>query len=235
MEIRGERECQDCGSRWSYFESGSVACPDCGSVHSVGIGERAVHTGERRDLDLSAARRAVGDEPLDRVATIAADAARDYVREAGFVVGGDLRQLADADLLAREVEAVGASLARAMRVTDEAEYYFLELLRAPVDGDRPDPTDVPDGLAPERGLALARAVRDYRSDLRTYLEEPDGDLASALSAIRARRKRIEALDGDVDPRYAERLVAAVRDVYAAVERDDETALVRVEERLADEP
>lgn len=233
MDIRGERECQACGARWSYFETSDVACPECGSVRSVGVGERTTHTGGRPSLDLSAARSAVDAEPLTRVAELATEDARAYVRESGFVTAGDLRPLADEDLLAREIEAVGSHLARSMRTSDQEEHYLLELLRAPIEDDRPGPTDVPDALAPARGLAVARAVGDYQRDLRTYLDEPDGDLATALSAIRARRKRIDALDGDVEPRYAERLAGATRDVYAHLVRDDEAALARVHERLRD--
>jgi DNA-directed RNA polymerase subunit RPC12/RpoP len=31
MKIRGERECTDCGTRWSYYDTASVECPQCGS------------------------------------------------------------------------------------------------------------------------------------------------------------------------------------------------------------
>lgn len=233
MDIRGERECQTCGARWSYFDTGEIACPDCGSARSVGVGERRTHTGGRSELDLSDARAAVETEPIDQVADLAVEAARGSVRAAGFVDGGNLRPLADEDLLARELEAVGSALSHAMRVSDDEEHYLLALLRAPVEDGRPGPDEVPDALTPARGLAVARAVGDYHRDLRSYLSDPGGDLATALSAIRARRKRIEALDGDVDPRKAERLVGAIRDVYAYLERDDEAALARITERFRD--
>ena len=233
MELRGERECRACGTRWSYYETEGVECPDCGSLRSVAVDEGSVHTGGDANLDLSDARAAVDEEPLDRVATLAAEAARDYRRDVGFVFGGDLRPLPDEYLLAAEVEAVGSRLAREMQVTEAAEHYFLTLLRVPVDGERPGPGAVPAELRAERGLAVSRAVDAYRRDLRTYLADVDGDLATAFSAIRAHQKRVDALDGDVEPRTAERLVGAIRDVYAYLERDDEAAIVRIEQRLPD--
>lgn len=233
MEIRGERECRECGTRWSYYETGSVACPSCGSVRSVGRGERAVHTAGAAALDLDPVRAAVDDEPLDRVAELAADAGREYRRAAGFVDAGDLRPLDDTVLIAAELETVGAAIEREMRVDAGEEAYLLELLRAPAGGDRPDPARVPESLAAARGLAVCRAVEDYVRDLRRVAPEPSRPLARALSQLRAHRKRIEALDGDVEPRVAERVVGATRDVYAYLEHDDEAALARVEERLRD--
>jgi DNA-directed RNA polymerase subunit RPC12/RpoP len=47
MKIRGERECKDCGARWSYYETGSVSCPECGSRRSVGVDDR---TGDLQPL-----------------------------------------------------------------------------------------------------------------------------------------------------------------------------------------
>lgn len=229
MEIRGERECRECDTRWSYFETGSVACPNCGDVRSVGVGDGAVHTGGSSDLDLTAARAAIDDEPLDRVAELAAAVGREYRRSAGFVDAGELRPLDETDLVAAELETVGATLARAMRPDDAAENYLLTLLA----GERLGPTEVPDAYWPERGLAVARAVGDFQRDLRTYRETVSGPHARRLSTIRAHRKRIEALDGDVDPRDAERLVRAARDLYESVVHDDEAALARIDDRLAE--
>ncbi len=229
MEIRGERECRECGTRWSYFDTGSVACPSCGDVRSVGVGDGAVHTGGAAELDLTAARAAIDDEPLERMAALAAEAGREYRRAAGFVDAGEVRPLDDTDLVAAELETVGARLARVMRPEDAAEGYVLTLLA----GERPGPTEVPDAFWPERGLAVARAVGDFQRDLRTHRETVSGPLARRLSTIRAHRKRIEALDGDVDPRDAERLVRAARDLYEYVVHDDEAALARIDDRLTE--
>lgn len=235
MELRGERECQSCGTHWTYYETGAIECPDCGSVRSVSVGESAVHTDSEATLDLEAARSAVDQEPIGRVAEMAAEAGREYRQAAGFVAGGDLQPLDDAYLLAAELESAGSRLSRDLQVSDQAEHYFLGLLRASADGERPGPDAVPEDLRAARGLAVSRSVEDYRRDLRAYLDEVDADLAPALSVVRSHQKRLDALDGDVAPRTAERLVGAVRDVYAYLERDDEAALVRIDERLGDQP
>lgn len=238
MELRGRRECRACGTRWSYFETEAVTCPECGSPRSTAVDDGAVHTGGDASLDLADARAAIDEEPIDRVAEIATDAARSFRQDAGFVTGGELRPLAPEYLLAAEIETVGAALGRQLRVDAEEEAYFLSLLGAPVEGERPGPDAVPEALRAERGLAVSRAVGDYRRDLRAYLDSTDderhGTVAGALSAIRARRKRIDALDGDVDLREAERLVGAIRDLYAYLASEDEAALARIDQRLSDQ-
>jgi hypothetical protein len=231
MEIRGERECRNCGTRWSYYETGSVACPSCGSVASVGRGERAPHTAGGSPLDLAPVREAVDDEPLACVAELAAETGRDYRRTAGFVDAGELQPLDDTFLLAAELETVGRHLGRAMQVDEAERAYLLALLRAPLEDERPAPDGVPRGLAPARGLAVCRALDAYLADFKLVYADPDRPVARALSTLRANRKRVEALDGDVEPREAERLVGATRDLYAALERDDEAALARIDERL----
>ena len=222
MELRGERECRACGTRWSYYETESVVCPDCGSLRSVAVDEGAVHTGGDADLDLSDARAAVDDEPLDRVATLAAEAARDYRRDVGFVSGGDLRPLPDEYLLAAEVEAVGSRLAREMQVTEAAEHYFLTLLRVPVEGERPGPDAVPAELRAERGLAVSRSVDAYRRDLRTYLDDVDGVTAPVRDCHHF-REFMARVDAD-----SERVAEALRERGFVVHvLDEETVQICV--------
>ena len=235
MEVRGERECTDCGTRWTYYETGSVECPDCGSLRSVGVGERAEHTAGHTELDLSPAVDAIDDEPLDAVAETAVEQAREYLRSAGFVHAGDLLPLSERYLLAAELRRVGATLARSMRVTDDEELYFLSLLRGGADGERPPPTAVPDSLRAERGLAVAAGADAYVSDIRRLVDEPEPAVADVLSGVRARRKRIEALDGDVAPEDAEVVVRTLRDLAASLREGDETALMRATERLQSDP
>jgi uncharacterized Zn finger protein (UPF0148 family) len=231
MEIRGERECQDCGTRFSYYETGDITCPSCGSIHSEGVGDRVEHTDTAEALDLTAARNRIDADPLAEVASAAASTASEYVRAAGFVHAGTLEPLADAYVAAVELRLAGEELARSMRVSEDEELYFLSLLGGVDDGERPAPRDVPASLRGVRGLAASRAVAAYQRDLRRVHEAPDAPLPTLLSALTARRKRIEALDGDVPPREADRLVEAMADVGRYLVADDETALVRAQETL----
>jgi len=232
MKVRGERECQECGTRWSYYETGSVNCPACGSLRSVGVDDRTQHTASPRSLDLTPARTLdEGGQSLRRVAERAAELCGEFVRGHGFIHTGDLQPLDDTYLAATELRHVADALIHAMRVDDDEEYYFLELLGVADRGERPSPEAVPASLQAARGLAYANAVREYRADVRDYLDEhPDSTVRSALESLGIHVKRVRALDGDVPPEEAERLVAAARDVGAYL-RGDEGALVRAEDRL----
>jgi len=232
MKIRGERECTECGERWSYYDSGSVACPSCGSLRSVGVDERREHTAAAVSLDLSPVRHLVDDEPLAAVAEEAEASCREYVRKSGFVHGGNLQPLDDTYLAAAELRAVAAEISRAMRVSDEEEYYFLTLLRGADQGERPDFADVPDSLRGPRGLAYAQSVDAYRADVRRYLDQTPDELARRLlGTLGEHQKRVEALDGDVAPRSVEHLVRVARDIGRAFIEDDESALAEAQGRL----
>ena len=231
MEIRGERECTDCGERWSYYETGTIQCPACGSVRSVGVGGRAEHTADPVELDLSGVRSAVDTVSVDGLAARAREEAAEYVRRAGFIHAGRLTPLDDTYLAAAELRRVGAELPRRMRVDDAEELYLLELLRTADSSERPAPREVPASLRVQRGLAVAAAADAYASDIRSLYDEPGREVSQVLSGVRAERKRVEALDGDVDPDRAERVVRALRELHAYLETDDETALVRAQERV----
>jgi uncharacterized Zn finger protein (UPF0148 family) len=234
MRIRGERECRQCGTRWSYYETGAVTCPDCGSPVSVGVGERAEHTDAPAEFDLTPVRARVDETPLREVAEAAADRAADYLRATGFVHAGDLQPLSETYLAAAELRQLGTELAGGLRVDDPVELYFLSLLGGADEGDRPDPDEVPDAVRGARGRAVAAAVDAVQSDLRRVLADPEPRVSQVLSSVTTHRKRIEALDGDVPPREAERLVRAVRDLLAYLRENDETALARAEDRLREE-
>ena len=231
MRIRGERECQHCGTRWSYYETGSITCPECESPVSVGVGERTEHTDAPVEFDLTPVRRAVDEVPLREVAERAADRAGEYVRKTGFVNAGDLQPLPDAYLAAAELRQVGSQIAGGLRVDDPVELYFLELLRGADAGERPDVDDVPASIQAARGRAVASSVAAVQSDLRRIVTDPEHRVSQVLSTLTTHRKRVEALDGDVSPREAERLVRTVRDLLAYLREDDETALVRAQDRL----
>lgn len=233
MKIRGERECQDCGTRWAYYETGSVECPSCGSLRSVGVeDERTLHTASSVSLDLTPARELLDEgKSLRQVAETAGELTREFTRGYGFVDGGDFRPLDDRYLSAMELRHVAGDLSRTASVDEAEEFYLLTLLRGDL-GDRPAPDEVPDSLRAARGLAYANAVKAYRSDLRTYLDEhPDPLVGDVLGPLGEHVKRARALDGDVPPDEVETLVTVARNVGRYLIEDDETALLEAENAL----
>ena len=235
MRIRGERECKDCGTRWSYYETGTPSCPGCGSLRSVGIGERTQHTAGTATLDLSPARNHLGDEEggLRAAAERAAEDCRAFARQHGFVHSGDLVPLDEIYVGALELRAVADEFARAMRIDDAEEAYFLALLGGVDSGERPPPAEVPESLRAARGLAAAKAVEEYRRDVSAYLDDhPDEAARTAFGTLSEHRKRIEALDGDVSPETADRLVRVARELGTYLREGDESALVTARDRLS---
>jgi uncharacterized Zn finger protein (UPF0148 family) len=233
MKVRGTRECQSCGTRWSYFDTGSVECPACGSLRSVGVDDdRRLHTTSPTEFDLTDARNALESESLRSVAERAVETTREYLRATGFVSGGELQALSDTYLAAAELRAVADTVGRARAVDDDEEFYFLSLLRGADAGERPTADAVPESMRDSRGLAYATAVREYRSDLRAYLDEhPDPVARDVSETLGAHVKRVRALEGDVPVAEAESLVAIARALGRAVREDDETALAEARSRL----
>ncbi|MCU4799190.1 TFIIB-type zinc ribbon-containing protein [Halobacteria archaeon HArc-gm2] len=232
MKVRGRRECKECETRWSYYETASVHCPNCGSMKSVGVDDRTRHTDSPTSFDLTPVRNRIDEAPLRDVAGAAVDLAREYVRERGFVDAGELLPLDDTFVAATELRHVGAELSRELRRTEAEELYFLDLLAGADGGERPPAEEVPDAFRSAHGLAMADAVGDYQRDLRTYLDEhPHPEARSISGSVRDHRKRIEALDGDVDPKDAERLLHAARDVGKYLISGEESALVTADNWL----
>ncbi len=261
MKVRGERECQACGTRWSYYETGSVACPECESLRSVGIDDRTAHTDAPAALDLTDHRARFGDArrtlPEEGVDAMKRDL-RAYVRKRGFIRAGALQPLDAPYLAARELlEAVDA-YDRLVDPTDDDRTYLLGLLAGTEDGDRPAAADVPTTMREARGMAAVRAVEAYREDLATFLDElstanaegsggrdeagdgdGDGDDPTArigpvrerVERLRDRTKRIDALGGDVDPAVADALVDAADALGVYVRAGDRSALARADDRL----
>lgn len=232
MKIRGHRECKDCGTRWSYYETANVACPDCGSLRSVGVDDRTAHTNAPAAYDLTAVRAEIDEQPLRGVAGDAAELSAEYLRKRGFVDAGDLLVLDEQYVGATELRHVGAEIARELETTDPAELFFLELLRGVDEGERPPADDVPESLRSAYGLAMAAAVEAYQRDIREFLDDRPDEAAAALSGrIRDHRKRVEALDGDVPPKDADRLVRATRDLGTYIRNEDESAIVTADNWL----
>ncbi|GAB3680085.1 hypothetical protein GCM10028857_02330 [Salinarchaeum chitinilyticum] len=237
MEIRGERECTDCGARWSYFETGAIVCPECSSPDTVAVDEeRVVHTDSPVEFDLTPIRSTIDDVPREELAETIAETCREYVRQRGFVRGGELLSIDDTYLAARELAGVADAVRRARSLTDDEEWYFLELLRGADAGERPGAADVPESMRPVRGLAYGNAVRDYRRDVRQWLdatEDPPGPeyANEVLGSLDEHVRRIRALQGDVPPEQAGGLVAAARDLGAYLRADDPDGLASARERL----
>lgn len=235
MEIRGERECKDCGTRWSYYETGSVTCPSCESVRSVGVDqERKRHTAGQAALDLTEVRNMIDAAPEADVAEAAIEKCREFVRKTGFIDAGELQPLDDVYLAARELRQVADIVGRSYDPTEDEELYYLSLLRGADRGERPAPDEVPAGLREARGLAYAEAVQAYRREIGTWINDQDAEYPAAMGALATlgdHVKRIKALQGDVDPETAETLVRAARNLAEAVRWDDEDALARCRERL----
>lgn len=232
MKIRGDRECTECGHRWSYYDTGSVECPDCGSLKSVGVDDRKEHTASPVTLDLTAVRDRIDDDPLQDILKNAADVCRSYVRKQGFIDAGDLRPLGDTYLAAVELVHAATAVGRQMRTSDDEAYYVLDLLRGADDGERPGPSIVPNSMRDARGLAYATAVGEYSTDLRTYLDDnPDETARGVLSSIREHRKRVDALDGDVSLADAEALVGAAQALGYYLTEGDEVALAQADHHL----
>lgn len=232
MKIRGERECTECGTRWSYYETGSVGCPACGSLQSVGVDERTEHTDMQVAFDLTPVRNAIDEVESDDLAERARDRCREYVRRRGFVNAGTLRELDDTYLAAIELLHVADIVAREIHLDEREELYFLALLRDADQGERPPVEDVPTSLRAARGLAYANAVREYRRDIRTWAEDRELTTGErgALETLGEHVTRARMLDGDIEPRAAEQLITATRDLANGL-RGDEMAFSQAQERL----
>ncbi|QLC32713.1 TFIIB-type zinc ribbon-containing protein [Halarchaeum sp. CBA1220] len=215
MEVRGERECTACGTQWSYYETGSIACPSCGSIKSVATEEeRREQTDLAPTLELDDAVAAAGDEDYRTAAERAREAARRYTHARGFLRGGDLLDLDDTVLAAWELRYVASAFARAFDHTEAESFYFVSLLRGAPDGERPPASDVPESMRAARGNGYADAVADYRDDVRRYLDDgPEWEgIAGLLESLDDHVRRMHALDGEVPPAEADALVAAARSI-----------------------
>lgn len=232
MEIRGQRECRECGMRWSYYETGEVVCPDCESLRSRGIDERTEHTSAPATLDLSPARSIVESEGLSAALDDAVERCRSFTTQTGFIHAGELKPLSETYLAANELVYTARDASRSMRIDESEELYLLSLLRGADDDQRPAPADVPPSMQAARGLAYAAAVDAYRRDLRTYLDKhPDQMAQSVLATTEEHVRRIEALDGDVAPEITDKLVLATQETGEYVRTGNESLLGTARDRL----
>jgi hypothetical protein len=233
MEIRGERECKECGYQWSYYETGSVSCPTCGSLRSVGIGDRARHTAAPAELDLSSHRAAVGSGSIRDAAPALKSDLRAYIRKTGYIHGGELQPLDDTSLAAHELLQAVDVVARANRPSDDEQLYVMDLLRGADDGTRPEQSSVPRSMTDARGLAYANATETYHRDLILWLDDhPDREARTTLETLATHLKRVDALEGDISLKESETLVRVARDVYTYLENGDLDALAAARDELS---
>ena len=233
MEVRGERECTECGTRWSYFETGAIACPHCGSLRSVGSGSRRTHTDSPVTLDLTDVIVDIESRPLEALLADAVSVCREYVRQRGFIAAGDLRELDEQYVAALEIRHVGGLVSTQRSLADDERYYVLSLLRDADEGTRPEASIVPTTLRAGRGLAVSRAVTDYRRDVVEWasgrsIASPTG---TAIETLGDYATRLDQLEGDVDPETADTLLSIARSLGAAVRRGDDAAAADVPDRL----
>ncbi|GAB3025630.1 DUF7117 family protein [Natronobiforma cellulositropha] len=233
MKIRGERSCTECGTRWSYYETGSVGCPACGSLRSVGVDEPTEHTDLETPFDLTGVRAAVDECSTSELASRAREEAKAYVRKRGFISGGTLKPLEDTYLAAVELQYVADTVSRRRTTLEDEALYFLGLLREADQGEYPPEASIPKTLRADRGLAYADAVDAYRRELRTWLEgrAVTPEERSTLALLGEHVTRVQLLEGDVSPETARTLVEAARDLARAVSEGDEPALSRARDRL----
>lgn len=233
MRIRGDRTCRDCGARWSYYETGSVTCPECGSIRSTGDGDRTQHTDRPVSLDISGARSTAAESDLESALEQAAAACLEYIGHRGFVDAGSLRDLDEVYVHAQELRLAATLAASRLELTDRERAYLLDLVGREV-GDRPSADSVPESIRAARGLGVATAVRDYRDELRQWLDATvDRPAArSLLESLADHEKRVRALDGEVDPGHAERLLETARAVGRYVRSGGEADLDDARELLA---
>lgn len=233
MEIRGRRRCKSCEHEWSYYETGDVACPACGSMRSVGVGERANHTDSADELDLSAHRAAAEAESIAAVADDLKADLRTYLRARGFISGGELRDPDDTYLAARELLHAVDVFVRRRDPDEEMELYVTSLLNGADRGERPEPDAVPASMSAARGLAYAESLNAFRRDFSTWLEgNSRPEARRTLSTLGEHLKRVEALQGDVPVERSETLVRAACELAAYAREGDESSLANARDRLS---
>ncbi len=234
MKIRGDRRCKDCGQRWAYYDTGSVACPECGSLRSVGVDERKQHTANPVTLDLTRHHEALDSGTVAKEADPLKRALREYIHRRGFIHTGELIDLDDTYLAVHEFLHAIDVYARRRTATDAERLYLHTLLRNAESKSRPDESEVPESMTAARGLAYADAVDAYRREVSTWLDEhPNPEARKALGVVAEHARRVHALNGSVPLDESEALVLATKDVASALRTGDESALETATLRFGD--
>ncbi|MFB6253304.1 MAG: hypothetical protein ABEI06_01680 [Halobacteriaceae archaeon] len=234
MEIKGYRECRECGHQWSYYETGNVQCPECGSIKSTGLDERTLHTNNPVEIDITSIQSLVSNDEFRQAGQRAAKEARNYTIKRGFIHKGDLIRCDERIFSCHELRNLGNYINRTASITEETEYYFIETIQAVKNSGRPDQQAIPKNLRSIRGLAYARAAKDYLNDVTTWIEYADHELPSGgvLERTKENIKRVEALDGDISIGDSERIYEIVANLYSYCTTGEISTYEQIEEYLS---
>lgn len=188
MKIRGQRVCQACATEWSYYETGSIACPNCGSLRSVGHDdERRLHTDAPAALSLAQFQAQIAEEPVEAYAADLKAVLREYTRKRGFINGGELQPLDDRYLTARTLLHTVDMLARSHEPTTDAELYLLSLYKTLAD-DPDTASDAVDGVdADDAETAVNDAGVDDADDAEIAATDADDAELTAAQVPRELR------------------------------------------------
>lgn len=207
MEIRGERECLDCGETWSYFETREPECPECGSLRSRAVEDAEEDTaGAVETGDLLARFGGEFDESLEE----AEERCREYTSRAGFVRGGELLPPEPVYVMACEVKHIAAEFVGAREPTDEEHTYVVALVEGVETGEPPSPDERPASLDAAHNRAVAETAEEYAKELSSYLRSV-GETDGRVEEARDLAKKTQATDGDADD--AVEGLRLLRDVY----------------------
>jgi len=208
MEIRGKRECLDCGRSWSYFETREPECPDCGSLRSratEGAKQDTAGAVEVKDV----LTRFGGD--FESALRETEEKCREYTSRTGFVEGGELRPPEVEYVMSCEIKHAANELLRETRDITDAEHAYVVSLVKGIGGDEPpSPADRPDSLDAVHNLAVAETVKEYAKETTRYLQDrelTDGRIEKARDLAR----RTQATDGTEND--AVKGLRILRDLY----------------------
>jgi hypothetical protein len=231
MQFTGHRRCKQCASEWSYFETGSVSCPECGAIKSTGIGGPEPHTAQHTSLEL-APYWEVTDEEVRIESDKIRRAVTEFLSEYGFIKGGDFLPLHDEVLAAGELRHAAYRYNTLGDPSEEVEHYLLGLLRAVMGESRP--TSPPDVLKQARGRGTADILEQFLRDMRQWTQARAAtELMPIRESFRTHLHRIQALEGDVDPVVLSRLIQSARAVQQYIAREDQQSLSKARDHLAD--
>ena len=191
MEIRGERECLECGSTWSYFESREVCCPECGSIKSQSMSSPRMDNTTDIDLVDSEVLGGLSDD-LDSALSTLEERCREYTGKTGFVERGDLKPPSPRYVMACEVKQI-AAIYDANQLTGDDRRYFVDLVHGLRDGE---PPEKPSGeLEYIHNTAIAETVRDYATEVERYARKRSVDVPGEMERARSLAKRTLATEG----------------------------------------